>query len=65
MTQSSIPKKQDKKKAVELEVEGVGEGGLGQILERGGGGRQYVTCCRKKDHPVLRFQPRFDVYNLV
>ena len=21
----------------------------------------YVTCCRKKDHPVLRFQPRFDV----
>ena len=25
----------------------------------------FVTCCRKKDHPVLRFQPRFDVFNLV
>ena len=25
----------------------------------------YVTCCRKKDHPLLRFQPRFDVSNLV
>ena len=24
-----------------------------------------VTCCRKKDHPLLRFQPRFDVCNLV
>ena len=24
-----------------------------------------VTCCRKKDHPVLRFQSRFDVFNLV
>ena len=47
-----------------MEVEGDGEGGLGQNLKRGGGGRQYVTCCRKKDHPVLRFQPRFDVSNL-
>ena len=25
----------------------------------------YVTCCRKKDHPLLRFQTRFDVSNLV
>ena len=26
---------------------------------------KYVTCCRKKDHPILRFQLRFDVLNLV
>ena len=25
----------------------------------------FVTCCRKKDHPALRFQPRLDVFNLV
>ena len=25
----------------------------------------YVNCCRKKDHPILRFQLRFDVLNLV
>ena len=23
-----------------------------------------VTCCRKKDHPILRFQPRFDIPSL-
>ena len=27
--------------------------------------RSPVTCCRKKDHPLLRFQPRFDVSDLV
>ena len=27
--------------------------------------RIFVTCCRKKDHPILRFQPHFDVPNLV
>ena len=24
----------------------------------------YETCCRKKDHPILRFQPSFAVPNL-
>ena len=24
-----------------------------------------VTCCRKKDHPLLLFQPHFDVSDLV
>ena len=30
-----------------------------------GGGGSNVTCCRKKDHPILHFQPHFEVPNLV
>ena len=26
---------------------------------------ESVTCCKKKDHPILRFEPRFNVSNLV